>query len=266
MSALAGCSLSEGALIPATDESCGPVLTSYPMLEDYFSLQLRFAACYAAKASVPLHVAVDRCTNLRRRLNLWGHTGTSRWDLFLGKIQSVATSHVEQVALCSEFQQSRSCDEFNRSFGCFSYDPPDAYGTLRIHFVPPDGIDSSPLALENFSARRSELQGLFSHVQCTEARATTVRGVSWLYNLQAYKRLFPNAYGASIQPAQFPLHLNGSSTWGQVLNWRQEVKPAVRDQLLAHLNDMQVAAPWRVFPLQALVATSPMDLFYDQFT
>jgi hypothetical protein len=236
------------------------------MLEDYFSLQLKFAACYAAKASVPFHIAVDRCTNLRRRLNLWGDTGASRWDLFLSKIQSTANSHAEQVALCSEFQHSRWGDEFNRSFGCFSYDPPDACGTLRIHFLPPDGIDSSPLALENFSARRSELQALFTHVQCAEPGATTVRGVSWLYNLQAYRRLFPVAYGASVQPAQFPLHLNGSSTWGQVLSWRQEVKPVVRDQLLARLNGMQVTAPWRVFPIQALVATGAVDFFYDQFT
>jgi hypothetical protein len=60
--------------------------------------------------------------------------------------------------------------------------------------------------------------------------------------------------------------LNGSSIWGQVLNWRQEVKPDVRDQLLVRLNDMEVATPWLIFPLQALVATSQIDVFYDQFT
>jgi hypothetical protein len=254
------------AQTPPTGECGVPVLASHPMLEDYFSLQLKFAACYAIKAAVPLRVAVDRCTNLRRRLNLWGAAGQSTWDLFLGGIQSMAASPVEQVALCSEFQRSRSCDTFSRSFGCFSYDPPDAYGTLRIHFVPPDGVNSSPLASDNSSARRSELQELFAHVQCTEPRATTVRGISWLYNLQAYRRLFPAAYAASIQPVQFPLHLNGSSTWGQVLTWRQEVKPAVRDQLLARLNDMQVASPWRVFPLQALIATCQIGHFYDEFT
>ena len=236
------------------------------MLEDYFSLQLKFATHYAAKAAVPLDVAIDRCTNLRRRLNLWGDTGASRWKLFLNKVKSAVDDRVEQVALCADFQQSLSYIEVKRSFGCFSYDPPDAYGTLRIHFVAPDGINSSPLAIENSSARRADLQELISHVQRTEPCATTVRGVSWLYNLQAYKRLFPTAYSASVQSAWFPLHLNGSSTWGQVLNWRQEVKPDVRDQLLVRLNDMEVATPWLVFPLQALVATSQIEVFYDQFT
>jgi len=236
------------------------------MLEDYFSLQLKFAKHYAVKAAVPFDVAVDRCTNLRRRLNLWGDAGANRWDLFLYRVKSAADDHVEQVALCAGFQRSLSCIEVARSFGCFSYDPPDACGTLRIHFVAPDGINSSPLAIENFSARRADLQDLISHVQRTQPSVATVRGVSWLYNLQAYRRLFPTAYSASVQPARFPLHLNGSSTWGQVLNWRQEVKPALRDQLLVRLNDMEVATPWRVFPLQALVATSEIEVFYDWFT
>ena len=69
-----------------------------------------------------------------------------------------------------------------------------------------------------------------------------------------------------MQAVRFPLHLNGSSTWGQVLNWRQEVKAAVRDQLLARLDDMSVETPWEIFPLQAKVATSPIDVFYEQFS
>lgn len=236
------------------------------MLEDYFSLQLKFARHYAVKAAVPLDVAIARCTNLRRRLNLWGDAGAPRWNLFLCRMNSVGNDPAEQIALCAEFQRSRSCAEFERAFGCFSYDPPDASGTLRIHFLVRDGIRSSPLAVENISARRSELQDLFSHVQRTEPRVSNVRGVSWLYNLHAYRRLFPPAYGASVQPVSFPLHLNGTSTWGQVLNWRQEVRPNVRDQLLARLSDMEITAPWLVFPLQALVATSQIDVFYDHFT
>ena len=236
------------------------------MLEDYFSLQLKFATHYAAKAAVPLSVAIDRCTNLRRRLNLWGDGGAPQWNLFLRKINSVGNDPAEQIALLAEFQRPGSCAELKRAFGCFSYDPPDAFGTLRIHFLAPDGVPSSPLAVENLSARRSELQDMFSHVRRTEPRATSVRGVSWLYNLHGYRRLFPVAYGASVRPVSFPLHLNGTSTWGQVLNWRQEVKPAVRDPLLARLDSMEVAAPWRIFPLQALLATSPMEVFYDHFT
>jgi len=99
------------------------------MLEDYFSLQLKFATHYAAKAAVPLDVAIDRCTNLRRRLNLWGDTGASRWKLFLNRVKSAVDNRAEQVALCAEFQQSLSYIEVKRSFGFFL--------TIRpMHTVP----------------------------------------------------------------------------------------------------------------------------------
>jgi hypothetical protein len=51
-----------------------------------------------------------------------------------------------------------------------------------------------------------------------------------------------------------------------VLNWRQDVKPPVRDQLLANLDGMDIHMPWRVFPLQAMVATGRIETFYDLFT
>ena len=36
--------------------------------------------------------------------------------------------------------------------------------------------------------------------------------------------------------------------------------------VLVRLNDMEVETPWLVFPLQALVATTQIEVFYDQFT
>ena len=95
---------------------------------------------------------------------------------------------------------------------------------------------------------------------------SSVRGVSWLYNLEAYRRLFPRSFAMSIQAIKVPLHLNGSSTWGQVLNWRQDVKPGMRDALLSRMTMMRPEAPWEAFPFQALTATSDVAEFYDHFT
>ena len=88
-------------------------------------------------------------------------------------------------------------------------------------------------------------------------------GVSWLYNLGAYTRLFPPAYAASARLPAFPVHMNGSSTWGQVLTWRGTVKPAVRDAVVAKLAAIDPAAPWKVFPLRALAATAAIGVFHD---
>jgi hypothetical protein len=132
--------------------------------------------------------------------------------------------------------------------------------------MPAHGTSASPLAFASHAARMSELRAIFSHVRRTERSVTSVRGVSWLYNLDAYKRLFPRLYGASVQMPWFPLHMTGSSTWGQVLNWRQEVEPAMRDAVLTRLAGMKVNAPWEVFPHRALVAKCEIGHFYDWFT
>jgi len=236
------------------------------MLEDYFALQLKFAEHYATAADVPFDMAIAHCTNLRRRLNLWGPVGATRWNGFLAQVSCSANDHSAALSMCIELYETRPSLEVGRSFGCFSYDPPDAAGALRIHFIPPEVTRTSPLASASTDARVDELRALFSHVRRTERTVASVRGVSWLYNLDAYKRLFPPSYAASVQAPWFPLHLNGSSTWGQVLNWRQEVKPAVRDIVLARLPAMKIQAPWEIFPHQALVATCEVDAFYELLT
>ena len=235
-------------------------------MQDYFALQLKFAEHYATAADVPCSIAIAHCTNLRRRLNLWGPAGETRWNGFLAKFSRSANDHSAALAMCIDLYETRPSLEAERSFGCFSYDPPDATGALRIHFIPPEDTRASPLASASTGARVDELRAMFSHIRRTERNVASVRGVSWLYNLDAYKRLFPLSYAASVQAPWFPLHLNGSSTWGQVLNWRQEVKPAVRDAVLARLPAMKIEAPWEIFPHQALVATGEAGAFYELLT
>ena len=233
------------------------------MLEDYFSLQLQFAEQYAAVAGVPLAISVASCTNLRRRLNLWGPAGESRWNEFLAQVGRSIESQSDTPSIFMEFYETRPRLLDRLSFGCFSFDSPDASGVLRIHFVPPTNTCSSPLASENTDSRRQELRALFSYVRRTERHVLSVRGISWLYNLEAYKRLFPIEYAASARPVVFPLHLNGSSTWGQVLNWRQHVKPGMRNAVIEGLPAMKLDAPWKVFPYQAMTATSEVEKFFE---
>ncbi|KQP45599.1 hypothetical protein [Pseudorhodoferax sp. Leaf274] len=233
------------------------------MPDSYFSLQLAFALRHAVQAQVPFEVAVARCTNLRRRLNLGGPSCVSRWGEFLAEMRRLQSDPSALLATCVAFHDARPPAVPARSFGCFAYEPPNAAGVLRMHFMPPAGASSSPLAAVNMAARRAELGEMFSHVLRNEKGVRSVLGVSWLYNLDAYKRLFPSAYVASVKKPWFPLHLNGSSTWGQVLDWRGQVKPEMRAALLSRLHLMDAEAPWIVFPLQAMAATCGVQAFHE---
>jgi hypothetical protein len=235
------------------------------MLEDYFDLQLKFAERYAFVAGMSFDLAIGQCTNLRRRLNLSGPEGADRWEGLLARIKSAGGDPAAARSACMALFESRPCIARPRSFGCFSHDGPDQAGVLRIHFMPPQDTKESPLAAANAATRRDELRALFSQLRRTGGHVTSVRGVSWLYNLDAYKRLFPPAYRESVRLPWFAVHLTGSSTWGQVLNWRQEIKPGLRDTVLARLSALKKEAPWEIFPLRARVATCDIRHFHDWF-
>ena len=234
---------------------------------DYFDLQLQVARRYAAAAQVPFDAAVAACTNLRRRLNLHVPAGDARWRALLARLAPTDGDRPAALALCLDaFAARPAAPQSPGTFGCFSCDLPDAAsGTLRLHFMPPQGIARSPLARDSMAERHQELRALFRYVRQSGAPVRSVMGVSWLYHLDAYRRLFPPAYGASAAAPGFALHLTGSSTWGQVLGWRQTVKPDVRDAVLARLRYLEPAAPWKVFPLQALAAHCPVAPFHDWF-
>jgi hypothetical protein len=82
--------------------------------------------------------------------------------------------------------------------GCFSYALPHA-DTVRLHFRNPTANGPAPLSAAQSQQRRAELAALFAHAKATAPESAVVRGVSWLYNLNAYRRLFPPAYGDSRQ-------------------------------------------------------------------
>jgi hypothetical protein len=133
---------------------------------------------------------------------------------------------------------------------------------VRIHFSNRDSADGrGPLARAKADRRISELREMFGHIHARHPDAKTVRGGSWLYNLEAYRRLFPPEYAAStFEPEQ--VRLDGTSSWGQLLDFRGLVKPAVRQALLDNVASVDIAAPWTAFPMRALGAEGEIERFY----
>lgn len=230
------------------------------LYEDYFDLQLRVATAYAQLGGLTRSTAIARFTNLRRRFGLADESGTAEWEGFLHSVPEDA-EHEELLARTLEWYEHRPTLSAS-PFGCFSYDPPDAHGILRIHFMPEEQHRrDSPLSDARISERRSELQAMIADVRHRYSNVRHVRGVSWLYNVQAYRQLFPSEYVASITLPTFAVSMNGSSTWGQALDYRHKVKTDVRDHVLANVNATTLSAPWRAFPLPALVAACVIECF-----
>ncbi len=148
-------------------------------------------------------------------------------------------------------------------FGCFTHDPPNDEGQVRIHFSSRDSEGGvGPLAGWKVSRRVAELAQMFGAIRAAHPVAETVRGGSWLYNLEAYRRLFPPEY-AEARHAPPRVGLNGTSSWGQLIDHLGAVKQDVAAVFLRNLRDeLDPAAPWLVFPFRALITSAPIETFY----
>jgi hypothetical protein len=147
------------------------------------------------------------------------------------------------------------------TFGCFSYARPTPEW-IRLHFQNAETDGRSPLAIDRVRERQAELATLFAHVKRTQRGPIRVRGVSWLYNLAAYRRLFPPSYLATAHvAAQRFRHM---PLWGQFVDRRGAMKEQATREFLERLE--RQSSPdglERCFPLQPLAVDAPVEAFYD---
>ncbi len=149
-------------------------------------------------------------------------------------------------------------------FGCFSLEQQSARGTVRLHFgnrvTHQDGL--GPLHSSHQRERLEELRSLFAYVKAHFADAKFVRGGSWLYHIEAYRKLFPPSFGASRSEAIGNRNFSGSSSWGQFLNHHGDIKPDLVAVFLNNLKSIDCENPARVFPMPALMTRASVEDFF----
>lgn len=235
-------------------------------MRGYFEVQLMLAERLAVLRGQPLGEAALFSTNLHRRFALGRpeHAVAPAWEAYAQGLEQ-AGSAAERLDWTSRFFAARPPEPppaGHVAFGCFSFEPPTPEGLVRIHFNNRDSADGvGPLASAKAAARRDELARLSACLKREHPTARTIIGGSWLYNLEAYRRLFPPVYGGSRTPPA-SLRLTGTSSWGQFISHTGQVHPERRAAFLANLDRLDPDAPWRAFPLPALSTHAPVEAFY----
>jgi hypothetical protein len=142
-------------------------------------------------------------------------------------------------------------------FGCFSYALwPEQ--RVRLHFHNGETTSQGPLSLARRPQRLAELTALFRDLQQRVPATTTVIGGSWLYNLEAYRRLFPEPYLATAQAGTTEFQF--IALWGQFLDRHGAVRPDMAQVLLersarcAAGDDLNTCFPYRVLRLACELA------------
>jgi hypothetical protein len=187
------------------------------------------------------------------------------WQAFAGPLERLK-SHSERVNWAVAYLKTapeETVPSNQHVFGSFRCEP-TASSVVRIHFVNSDTDMVSPLAASKLELRQNELKALVSFLKTYYPSARAIAGASWLYHLDAYKRLFPKEYILSVRPID-RASLIGMSTWGQFLRHDGRIKPNLWDQCIRLLDNIPKDKPWLVFPLQPLTTSAPVESFYRHY-
>lgn len=187
----------------------------------YFALQLTYAERVAAVLGSLLDDALLDYTSLYKILGIAGnfHAQQPVWRDALQCAHSANAAHQLHSFYLSRLDTiPRFTDE--QHWGCFAYEYRSAaFGThthaIRIHFANQDTSGGGTLSRDRMSVRLMELRAMFAYIAEHEPQATTVWGGSWLYNREAYRRLFPPAFTSS--PVVDEPHYQYRALWVQFL-------------------------------------------------
>jgi len=226
---------------------------------DFTALVLHFARQLSRVDGVSLDQALLRGTPLYPNFTL----GTAFdptdpvWQEFLAGYHA-ATDHLEWT---HAFYRAHARQYPPHPYGCFRYYYNPATRTAGLHFGNLDTSGLGALSRERRRERLHELRAMFADLQQSHPEAEMFAGGSWLYNIPAYRVLFPPEYIATATPTTPAFTY--FDVWGQFLNGQWGLRPGPSRAFLDNAESAtcheDLAAS---FPLWPLMVRAPIQNFY----
>jgi hypothetical protein len=228
----------------------------------FFELQLEFAETVSALSRLPSARTVLEYTNFYIRFGLGRDFDPihPRWQEYLAGLRD-AQDRQEWTYRFYVTRPDPPPPGIVATFGCFSYAWLSS-DRIRLHFQHAERDGLSPLAKERCDRRLGDLAALFASLRHSSRKPIRVVGASWLYNLPAYRRLFPESYLVTAHVVH--RRFRHMPLWGQFVNRSGEVRKNMarefRDRLRQQscLQDLDCC-----FPFQVLALDAPVVEFYD---
>ncbi|HEY0010830.1 MAG TPA: hypothetical protein VGB97_02865 [Candidatus Paceibacterota bacterium] len=192
-----------------------------------FDTQYEFAKIMAERRNIPLLDAVKKYAPL---LNKAIHTEGEEKTLIPG----LTDENLAEAGYAEVLERRKSYDrtglnyrdEKEGRFGCFYYRYDEATQTIAPHFFNAEAeeqfengqdVSKGPLSKEKLELRKAELAEMFRDIKTKHPDAKYVRGKSNLYNLEAYRRLYPPTYAVGDVDYDPELWKGNTDIWGQFL-------------------------------------------------
>jgi hypothetical protein len=237
-------------------------MTKYP--REFFEINLRFTQKVSQITGDPIEHTLLHYTNFYIRFGLGRDfdPANSIWQQYLEGLHQVEDITDWTYHFYLKRQDQATLEPDDSPFGCFSYTILDN-SRMRLHFHNHEA-PNSPLSRARIGHRLAELTAMFACLRSKVESSTHVMGASWLYNLEAYRRLFPPKYlaAAKVLHAQFDC----LALWGQFIDHRGRIKEALAAGFLNCLEQQQnLKGIESCFPFQVLHLESPIVGFYEYY-
>lgn len=244
-----------------------------------FDTQFAFAKIVAERRGISVIEAVEEYAPL---LNKAIHTEGKEKELLPG----LTDDNLAEVGYAEVLKRRKSYskeglkyqDGKEGRFGCFYYRYDDATKTISPHFFNAeaeeefqDGKDVSkgPLSKEKIDRRKAELADMFRDIKGKHPDAKVVQGRSNLYNLEAYRRLYPPTYEVGEIDYSPELWKGQTDIWGQFLGGNEKAvgeygfKKEAADEFLEKAKDVPLDALVDAVPMPPRTAHGNIQDFYD---
>ena len=230
----------------------------------YFGVQRRFAERWAALASVPIETAYLECTTWYLQAAGLGREfdpDHPTWQELVAEVSASADPDgvVHAAALRNE------PDVPPGPVLDWSWEADDQ--CVRLHFFPQRSAEGHPLAQRHLPERRREFRDLLRRAALEHPDAAWLRGRSWLYSIEAYRRIFPDVFIAGLEPLEPDLQF--LACWGQLLDGAWRTRTDVASVLLRGIeiasttDELEAAFPYAMqqsrVPFSSMVAEAALE-------
>jgi hypothetical protein len=243
---------------------------------EHFSLQLAYGRKAAEISTISLEQALIEFTQYWARINnasflitnnlKWSFDpSTPYWQELCARIQNGEKADV--IAYDLYRRNDQETNEGETIFGCFRFDFNSEFegdaGVIKLHFHNRDVSGFGPLSRERQAKRIKDLKSMFSAIQENYPQAKVVHGGSWLYNIEAYTRLFPRSFTTHISVEEVPFPRT-SGIWGQFINSEGAIKNEMVDAFLTKVNKAKtIDQLLQCFEFKILYPSGKIEDFYD---
>ncbi len=153
-------------------------------------------------------------------------------------------------------------------YGCFRYkyvEDENGIGTVKLHFLNNRSSKEGPLSSTQTDKRLEELKEMFKDIKKNHPNVKYVEGGSWLYNIEAYKRLFPREYTEKMR--SIPPKTNNLVIWGQFINSEWSIKDDYANKFLSRVKKAKSKEDLEnSFEMLSLFPKAEIKYFYNLYS